>query len=153
MAVMAVQHPPMPGWSPTAELGTTYGANAADYAAQAGLPAGVCVWLDLEGILAGTAKIDVVSYCNAWFAEVANAGYTTGVYVGFDAILEADDLFFDLKTKHYWRAGGDVPDISHRGYQLIQNISKDAVTGAEFDRDVTKTDDLGGTVMWLVPSA
>jgi hypothetical protein len=88
----------------------------------------------------------VVAYCNAWFDQVSNSGYTPGVYVGFDAILDSDQLFFDLKTSHYWRAGGDIPDISHRGYQMIQNIKGD------FDRDVTATDSFGGNVIWIAPN-
>jgi hypothetical protein len=56
MALMVVQHPPLPGWAPTADLGKTYGANAADYAAAAGLPENVCVWLDLEGVASGTSE-------------------------------------------------------------------------------------------------
>ena len=57
MAVMAVQHPANVGWSPSADLGTAYGANAARYAAAAGLPAGVNLWLDLEGVAGFTLAL------------------------------------------------------------------------------------------------
>jgi hypothetical protein len=50
MALFVVQHPLKPGWVPTAKLGHTFGANAAAYAGDAGLPGGVNVFLDLEGL-------------------------------------------------------------------------------------------------------
>jgi hypothetical protein len=148
MALMAVQHPPAPGWSPTEALGTTWGANAAAYAADAGIPAGVNIWLDLEGIALATAHADIIAYANAWFAAVAAAGFVPGVYVGYDVLLSPDELYHALETEHYWRACGDIPDISVRGYQLRQtclNIGKPD----EFDYDDTQTDALGGRVIWL----
>lgn len=150
MALMVVQHCPKPGWTPTAELGKTYGENAASYAATAGLPEGVNLWLDLEGIAKETPHQDIIDYCNAWFAAVRVGGYEPGVYLGFDIYLSSDELFFNLKTKHYWRAPGHVPDVAHRGYQLIQHIKNPGPT--EFDWDVTRTDDLGDTVIWLAPN-
>jgi len=71
--------------------------------------------------------------------------------VGSNALLTPDQLYFDLTTKHYWRAGGKIDDVSHRGYQLIQDIQNPG-TPTEFDRDVTKTDAFGGTPIWLAPA-
>jgi hypothetical protein len=70
MALMAVQHPLKAGWTPTGDLGQTFGANAAAYAGNAGLLPGVNVFLDLEGVKDGTPQSDVIDFCNAWFAEV-----------------------------------------------------------------------------------
>ena len=148
MALMVVQHCPAPGWQPNLQLGKEYGVNAASYAAEAGLPAGVNVWLDLEGIAKGTSHQDIVDYCNAWFAAVQTGGYETGVYVGFDVYLSPEELYLNLKTTHYWRADGKIPDIVHRGYQLFQHI-QNAGTVKEFDRDVTKNDAFNGAVVWL----
>src|SRR4051812_18754629 len=47
LGLMAVQHVAPEGWTPTAELGTTNGRNAAKNAAAVGLLNGVNVWLDL----------------------------------------------------------------------------------------------------------
>ena len=152
MAIMAVQHVANPGWHPTAQLGHTYGENASSYAADAGLPAGVNLWLDLEGIAKGTSHQDIIAYCNAWFDAATTSGYVPGVYVGFDVFLSSDELFFDLKMKHYWRADGNIPDVSHRGYQLFQHI-QNPNTPNEFDRDVTKNDAFGGAVIWLVENS
>jgi hypothetical protein len=148
MALMVVQHVALPGWHPTVQLGTEYGENAAKYAGEADLPPGVNLWLDLEGIAQGTSHADIKGYANAWFNAVAAADYVPGVYVGFDVFLSTDELFFDLKMKHYWRADGNIPHVSHRGYQLFQSIL-DPNTPQEFDRDVTKDDDLGGFALWL----
>ena len=152
MAIMAVQHVANPGWHPTAQLGRTYGQNAASYAADAGLPDGVNLWLDLEGIAKGISHQDIIAYCNEWFDAATISGYVPGVYVGFDVFLSSDELYFDLKTKHYWRADGRIPDISHRGYQLFQHI-QNPNTPNEFDRDVTKNDAFGGAVIWLVENS
>jgi hypothetical protein len=140
-----VQHVSPEGWVATAQLGKTYGTNAASNAQQVGLPAGMNIWLDLEGVSKKSSHQDVIDYCNAWFNQVDGAGYLSGVYVGADATLTSEELFLNLKTRHYWRSGSTVPPIAHRGYQLIQHI------GTALDTNVTQTDDLGGTVMWLAP--
>ena len=153
LALMPVQHVASAGWSPSKALGTKYGQAAAANAQEVGFPAGVNVWLDLEGIKSGARKDDVIAYCNAWFDEVASVGYSTGVYVGAKCVLSGDDLFWRLKTKHYWRSGSKVPDIPQRGYQLIQRITAkpDKVSGIEIDRDLTVTDSFGDSVVWLSP--
>src|SRR5882724_13012865 len=46
----AVQHVARKPWNATAALGAQYGANAAANARQIGLPAGMNLWLDLEGV-------------------------------------------------------------------------------------------------------
>jgi hypothetical protein len=151
LAVMAVQHVTGEGWVPTGDLGTQYGNSAAANASQAGLPPGVTLWLDLEGIQSGVNRADVISYCNNWFGIVLSAGYEPGIYVGANCGLEGDDLYWQLTTRHYWRSGSDVPDLPHRGYQLVQRItqSPDIVNGIDIDRDVTYFDEFGDSVTWL----
>ncbi len=127
-------------------LGKTYGENAASFASEAGLMEGVNVWLDLEDIPAGTPHQDIIDYCNAWFDAVQTSGYEPGVYIGFNVWLSPDELFLKLKFKHYWRAPGNIPEISHRGYQLIQHT--ESTPSGEFDSDVTQDDNLGDGVLW-----
>ena len=62
LALMAVQHCPLPGWSPTLALGTAYGTAAAVNAAAIGLPGGVSVWLDLEGVAPYVTAADTIGY-------------------------------------------------------------------------------------------
>jgi hypothetical protein len=133
------------GWKATAALGTQYGKRAAGNAKQASLPAGMNLWLDLEGVSNASSAQDVIDYCNNWFDAVQAAGYVSGLYVGDRAILTGEELYLRLKTRHYWKSGSTVPDIPHRGYQMVQYI------GEDLDRDVTATDRLGGAVLWLAP--
>ncbi len=153
LSLMAIQHVSKPGWVPDATLGQQYGATAAANADSVGFPAGVNVWLDLEGIKSGVDSEDVIAYCNAWFDEVAAAGFVPGVYVGADCILDGDALFWRLKTQHYWRSGSTTPDIPQRGYQLVQRITSapDVVNGIAIDRNITMNDEFGDSVLWLSP--
>jgi hypothetical protein len=150
LSLMVVQHVATTGWIPTPVLGKSYGTSAAAYTKAAGLPAGLNVWLDLEDIPKGTPHEDIIGYCNEWFSQVATAGFVPGVYVGFNVWLSSDELFFDLTTQHYWRAAGNIPDISHRGYQMFQHVIN-AGTAHELDKNVVKADMLGGNALWLSP--
>lgn len=144
LALMVVQHPALPGWTPTPALGDQYGACAAQFTNAAGILQGVNVFLDLEGIAQGTDPDDIVQYCNNWYNKVATAGYEPGIYIGFDVWLSPDDLYSKLDFKHYWRAGGNVSDVATRGYQMIQTIA------GNFNSDVTQNDNLGGSVVWQI---
>jgi hypothetical protein len=150
LALMPVQHVAASGWLPSPELGVHNGRNAAKHVADVGFPVGVNVWLDLEGVSSQAASQDVVEYCNAWFSEVQNAGFVSGLYVGPQAVLNGHDLFFRLRTRHYWKAASIVPNVENRGYQMVQSLPH-TVAGVEIDSDVTKKDDFGETVLWLAP--
>src|SRR5262249_24314240 len=94
--------------------------------------------------------------CNAWFEEVEKLGFESGVYIGASPGLNADQLYWDLKTEHYWKGGSSakagVPDdIPNRGYQLIQRISNPGKP-SEFDSNVTRVDACGAGVMWIAGS-
>jgi hypothetical protein len=151
LALMPVQHVARAGWTPSLALGTTNGQNAATHTRDIGFPPGVNVWLDLEGVSASASRQAVIDYCNAWFQEVENAGFAPGIYVGANAILSGDELFWQLRCKHYWKSGSKVPPIPQRGYQMIQKIIRgDEIDGVEIDRNLTQTDAMGGAVQWLV---
>jgi Domain of unknown function (DUF1906) len=154
LALMPVQHvneaAQHDGWTPSEDQGSTYGQNAVTHLRNVGFPPGVNVWLDLEGITKGTPSSVVIDYCNAWIGQVANAGFVPGLYVGANAILSGDELYYNVKLTHYWKSGSDVSDITYRGYQMKQRIVKgDSVAGVGIDRDVTFTDAFGGGVIWL----
>lgn len=148
LALMVVQHVALPGWSPAAELGTAYGSYAAIYVQQfVGLPTGVNIWCDLEGVASGTTAWDVIAYCQAWYNAVKSAGYIPGIYVGYDVVLSPDQLYQDLSFKHYWRAYNG-PQVATRGYQLIQKTEK-TINGITIDPDIIQSDELGGLPYWL----
>ena len=89
-------------------------------------------------------------YCNAWFKAVSDAGYVPGIYVGANAGLTGDQLYWQLRTKHYWKSGSDVPDIPQRGYCMVQRIKAgDQIGRVSNSRDLTVTDKFGNTPTWL----
>ena len=154
LALMPVQHVARDGWSPSKALGTVYGRNAAAHSLSIGFPPGMNVWLDLEGAKPSTSHRIVIDYCNAWFAEVASAGFAPGIYIGARAVLTSEEIFWRLQTTHFWRSGSKVPDIPHRGYQMIQKIIKgDKIGSIEIDRNLTVTDNFGQSVLWLSPKS
>jgi hypothetical protein len=150
LALMPVQHVAPAGWVPTEAKGKTNGVNAVSHVNAVGFPAGVNVWLDLEGVAHNAAAEATIDYCNAWFEEVSTAGFVPGIYVGANAILNGDQLYWRLKTRHYWKSGSTVPDIPERGYCMVQRIvNGDVVAGVGIDRNVTKLDNFGNSPLWL----
>lgn len=154
MALMVVQHVLNPGWHPTQSLGQEYGANAAKFTREIGVPPGVNLWCDLESVASGTAASDVTAYCNAWAAQVAAAGYVPGLYVGYEPGLSSEQLY-DLAFAHYWGAynidGDEIP--ATRGLHLQQKVGSGGTIGGvsteAYDDDWTLNDHLGGTAIWL----
>ncbi|HEX2202543.1 MAG TPA: DUF1906 domain-containing protein [Longimicrobium sp.] len=153
-ALMPVQHVLNTGWSPTGDLGTEYGANAAKFAQAIGFPAGVNVWLDLEGVSTSSAASDVIAYCNGWYAQVAGAGYVPGIYIGWEPGLTGAQLYSKLRFQHYW-AAYNVDGVSRpapRGWQLVQSSGSGTVGSLDtdvYDDDTTHVDALNGQVLWL----
>ncbi len=147
LALIAVQHVVSESWAPDQENGSRYGANAAANAASIGLPKGMNIWCDLEGVAAGTPAQAVIDYCNAWYVAVSNAGYVPGIYVGASCVLNGQQLY-DLPFQHYWKSASEVPPVEPRGYQLVQGLPV-PVFGTEIDPDTTQNDSQGGTVLWV----
>jgi hypothetical protein len=137
-------------WIPTAAKGTTNGRTAGAEAAKLGVPWGVTLWCDLEGVARGTPSAKVVDYCNNWHLAVATAGYLPGLYVGYHPGLSATQLYRSLRFTHYWGAynlnADQAPAV--RGVQMKQarRTAKDSVTGVaiDFQVDTIRTDALGG---------
>jgi hypothetical protein len=150
LALMAVQHVAYEGWQPNQSLGQTNGQNAVNNAQSIGVPQGINVWLDLEGINLSTTSTDVISYCNTWFNIVQNAGYIPGLYVGANCILNSDQLFYNLHFRYYWKSGSNVPNVTNRGYCMVQHISNSyVIDGVPFDKNIIQADNMGNTPFWL----
>lgn len=150
LSVGAVQHVGLPGWNPTAELGTQYGEYAAEYAKQIGLPPGMNLWLDLEEVSETSTVEDVSAYCHAWYSEVAGHGYHPGLYVGWAIKLNPQQLY-DLPFKAYWKAyNADIP-VANRGYQITQRTQK-TLDGVTYDPNTVASDNLGDLPIFLSPS-
>jgi hypothetical protein len=153
LGLCLVQHPLAEGWSPTGAIGKQFGAAAASLAGGAGLLAGSTLWLDLEGVVPSAQAQDVINYCNEWYDEVSSVGFVPGAYIGANPGLTADQIYWDLSMKSYWRGGSSaesgVPvEIPNRGYQMIQRISGSGTS--EFDSDVISTDNFGNAVQMCV---
>lgn len=149
LALMSVQHVREPGWMPSQSLGQTDGSNSARHAQSIGFPRGVNVWCDLEGVASGASATQVIDYCTAWYTAVQAGGYQPGLYVGSDARLSSDQLYYDLPFQHYWQSCSDVPTVAVRGYQMVQTLVQAPVNGLGIDQDRTQTDNEGGQVIWL----
>lgn len=134
LGLMAVQHVAASPWTPTASLGTSYGQTAAANALTIGLPLGINIWLDLEGVAADTSAATIQEYCNNWYDAVAGAGYVPGIYIGANCGLNGSQID-DLAFGYFWKSASSVPTISH-GYCLQQRVSSSyVVDGVAYDRD------------------
>lgn len=149
LGLMVVQHVSAWNWTPTSKLGIEYGTNAAAFAKEIGIPPGVNLWCDLEGVATDCPSDMVIDYCNYWYNAVNNAGYTPGLYVGAQCILNGTQLYEALSFKHYWKSGSTVPDVKTRGYQLIQHNLDVTVNGVQIDQDTSQNDHLGGQAQCL----
>ena len=152
LALMVVQHVEEEGWMPSGALGTEYGANAARFTQEIGVPAGVNLWLDLEGVSTSAAAADVIAYCDNWYDQVAAAGYVPGIYVGWHPGMSEQELY-DLKFQHYWGAYNVDVAIPQRGWCLKQSPGTGGtiagVHTSDYDDDVSLTDAKGGQAQWL----
>src|SRR2546423_10730596 len=137
-------------WTPSAAKGTKNGAVAASECELLGVPWGVTVWCDLEGVAPGTSSQRVIDYCNTWHAAVSRAGYVPGVYVGYRAGLTPTQLYRALRFTHYWGAYNLNVDRypATRGLQMKQlrpgNADRVAGTAIDFQVDKISADKLGG---------
>src|SRR6266404_2148275 len=115
-----------------------------------GVPWGVTVWCDLEGVAPGTPSQRVIDYCNQWHAAVSSAGYVPGLYVGYRAGVSSTQLYRALRFTHYWGAynlnSDQYPLV--RGLQMKQSQRRqvDSVpnVGIDFQVDKVRADALGG---------
>lgn len=150
LALMIVQHVQNPGWVPTPAMGAEYGAYAAQSCQEIGLPMGVTVWCDLEGVKRGVDPRDTLQFLNNWHNQVGSAGYTPGLYVGYDPGLTASQLYRNLYFEHYWSAynlNKDQFPIT-RGVQMKQE-EEQVLAGVRFDPDYIEADKLGGLPLML----
>ena len=157
LAVMAVQHVESDtAWNPTPEKGLLYGNGAVSAANHVGLAPATCIWLDLEGVSLRTGKADIIQYCKNWFKTIANSGYTPGIYVGWHARLNSQELW-KLPFRHYWSAYNlnvdQYPAV--RGPQMFQTAARETdypiAIRTEIDINTIKPDKLGGLPMLDVP--
>jgi hypothetical protein len=121
-----------PGWVPTTGMGIVDGKKDVEHLTQAGIPTGVSVWIDLEGVN-GPANM-VSEWVNDRAGVLSSAGYIPGLYVGSGCVLNADQLYA-LRVTHYWKSLSMAPE-PHCGFCMIQLYKTTTVAGVEVDCDV-----------------
>lgn len=151
LKLLVVQHVKADGWVPTKVMGESYGINAAAFASTCGVRSGTSLYLDLEGIKKGTPKKDIIDYCNAWYEKVLAGGYTPGIYIGYNVWLTGDELYTELKFQHYWKSFSKVPDVTTRGYEMVQE-AETTVNDIDIDPDEAGTDTLGNSPAFMEPT-
>jgi Domain of unknown function (DUF1906) len=151
LGIMAVQYVESESsWKPTGAKGSRNGEVAASEAEKLGLPWGVTIWCDLEGVEVGTPAERTIDYCNQWHAAVGGAGYVPGLYVGYRAGLTRLQLYRSLRFTHYWGAYNLNADqyTAVRGLQMKQSRRRPedlpAGLGFDFQVDRVSADALGG---------
>jgi hypothetical protein len=151
LALMAVAHPPLPGWAAVGVMGTEHATWAVNNLSALGIvPPGMTVWCDLEGVLPGTAASDIIAYVNAWTSIIKAAGYQPGLYVGYDNFLSGSQLYTDLFLTRYWKSASNVTSPAVRGFCMQQTIPAQPVAGISIDRNIIYRDRLQGLPTWLV---
>jgi hypothetical protein len=92
-------------------LAARYDGKAAVRQAKAwGLPAGVTLFLDLEGKAAHeTPPGEMIAKINTWANDVAAAGYVPGLYVGVPQPLTSSEIY-QLRVYRYWQGQGSTRD-------------------------------------------
>lgn len=150
MGIGVVQHVSSDGWNPNAALGSNYGSCAASYAKQIGLPPGMQLWLDLEGVADRTPAKNTIDYATEWYTEVLNAGFVPGLYCGFANGLAPQQLY-NLPYKSYWRSYNYYDGVPTRGYCMVQHTQK-TLDGITYDPDTVQADNKGGLPLFLFSS-
>lgn len=126
LAVMPVQHVESDSsWFPDATKGRIYGASAVAHCLELRVPAGVTVWLDLEGVNKSVSAEQIIRYCNYWHDTVAAIGYHPGIYVGWHAGLSPEQLYKRLKFTRYWAAY----NLNRDEYPAVRGICMKQGTG------------------------
>lgn len=123
-----------------------------------GIPQGVTVWLDVEGVNLDAPSI--IGKINTWAAAVNGAGFEAGLYIGAGMPLTDDQLYALPLIKRYWHSVSRVPDPKVRGCCVRQIRPNDVQpTGLDIDVDIAEPDYEGDlhTVAapegWLTQSA
>jgi hypothetical protein len=144
------------GW--TAAAGDQDGRIAARNAIAAGLPPSGSLPLvcDLEGAIPSAhAAIDYAGHW--WQGAFAEGWKRPALYVGAGVPLTAEQLFRSLPFRAYWRSFSDVPNVAHRGYQLLQLFPDDQEAlgpgQGVFDLNAAQGDYEGERWSWVIDTA
>lgn len=143
-----VNHSRDPGWIPSGAEGKLDGERDVGQLQKLGVPRGVHIAFDLEGVGGGNPAA-VMAHVNAWAAEVQAAGYLAALYVGEQALLTSAQLYALLVTL-YWVSASLIRDIAgiaavpECDWAIIQGRPVDVVVaGVTVDFDTIYEDNKG----------
>lgn len=105
------------GWIPNAGEGSADALRVVAKARALGVPQGMVLWCDLEGV-GGTTQ-DLLDYCHAWCDVIMRAGYLPGAYVGDSVPLTPAQLYL-LPFVRYWHSLSMVQNVATAGYCMYQ---------------------------------
>lgn len=129
-------------------------AQRAQYAVQQAetvqYPARGPLYLDLENV-DNADEAAMIAWVNTWSKTVSAPGFTPGLYVGANQPISGTNLYQALiYTSHYWKSASTVPDVAHRGYQIVQTAEGQTLDGQAVDDDTFAPDALGDSALWVV---
>jgi len=150
-----VNHSRLPGWIPSSVDGTADGNRDVSQLQKLGVPKGVHMFFDLEGVgdgpipTAARGQANVVAHVSAWAAVVSAAGYIPALYVGAQALLTSAQLYA-LPVFLYWASASNITDAAENAavpecnWSVIQGRPVDVmVAGVEADYDSVYQDNKG----------
>jgi hypothetical protein len=158
LALIVVQHAPEPNWTPNDAEGLAWGHAAIANIKALGIPPGLSIAKDHEGVdVSGSASIVsaiTAAHINTWSNVVEAAGYQPVLYTGFNCGLNAAQLYNNLTLARYWKSASNVPTPIRRGFCMEQlDINQIIIVDGQtfsYDKDAIMADALGGLPNWLV---
>ncbi len=122
-----------------------------------GIPGGVTVFLDLEGMAAFKSDpVALAAKIDDWGMKVAAAGYIPGLYVGVPQPFTSQELW-SLKVQRYWRGQGSVRDRNNAlaepsgcGWCMTQMFPSHSRGGVWVDSNMVGQDYRGRVPSWAV---
>src|SRR6202789_3267989 len=139
------------GGAPRRQRGQAHGAAEERNAKAAGYLPAANLWQDLEGVSSTSKPQDVIDYCNEWGNAVIAAGFLHGLYVGYDAILSAQELYALPTVRSYWSDFGNR-SVAIRGFAMKQLTNDTVIPDLPFpiDLDLVHADMLGARPTWMM---
>jgi len=136
-----VNHSRLPGWIPSADDGALDAKRDIADLKRLGVPAGVHVFFDLEGV-GGASPSNLIAHLNAWASAIKTGGYIAALYVGYQALLTSAQLYALPDVHLYWHGASRVEDIAGAeagpacGWSVYQGSIVDVqMFGVEIDWD------------------
>lgn len=137
-----VNHSRLPGWIPSAAEGALDAQRDIADLKRLGVPGGVHVFFDLEGVGGGAGSVaNLIAHLDAYASAITTAGYIPAVYVGAEALLTSAQLYA-LGFVLYWHSASRVEDVlgaeagPECGWSVYQgSITEVKLFGVEIDWD------------------